>query len=376
MVTKESITFYVEDLSSLAKLLTQLNQQTEIQSLLVFAALPVETDHNELSKIVSSFEKPLLGGFFPAVLYNGERKSSGFLLIPVHNQINVNLVSFDNKADTIANQIDTFSNQVNPGDSLFLFLDAFATEKSAFIHGLYDTLGPDVCYFGGGAGSLSLVPGKCVITNSGLHQNAAAVGVLAKPLAIAVAHGWQTVAGPFKVTATDGNKLLTINGEPAFEVYKTAIFENSGNLITSDNFFDIAKSYPFGMVNLDSNIVIRDPLATEHDAIIMIDRIETGQYVYLMYGNLETLIEGAASVVERHSSKVSASGSTIRQHLIVDCISRVLYMGEEFDKELEALGRGGFKNGILTIGEIANDGEIYLEIFNKTTVVSSWIEKT
>ena len=54
----------------------------------------------------------------------------------------------------------------------------------------------------------------------------------------------------------------------------------------------------------------------------------------------------------------------------IDCISRVLFMEDNFKKELEAVSDGVFTFGALTIGEIASMGDAYLEFYNKTAVVA------
>ena len=56
--------------------------------------------------------------------------------------------------------------------------------------------------------------------------------------------------------------------------------------------------------------------------------------------------------------------------LIMDCISRSICLGKRFPHELEVLQvTGHLQVGALTIGEVANNGQDYLEFYNKTAVV-------
>ncbi|WP_459939537.1 hypothetical protein [Desulfonatronum parangueonense] len=50
-------------------------------------------------------------------------------------------------------------------------------------------------------------------------------------------------------------------------------------------------------------------------------------------------------------------------------MSRVLFLEHNFDKELAAVEREMPLVGALTLGEIANTGDAYLEFYNKTSVV-------
>ena len=61
--------------------------------------------------------------------------------------------------------------------------------------------------------------------------------------------------------------------------------------------------------------------------------------------------------------------------LLIDCISRAIFLGPRFANELAAvrtaLAAGGAPApvGALTLGEISCRGDGYLEFFNKTAVV-------
>jgi hypothetical protein len=66
--------------------------------------------------------------------------------------------------------------------------------------------------------------------------------------------------------------------------------------------------------------------------------------------------------------------------LLVDCISRVLFLGPRFGEELQAAHRrlqqaGGPQVplfGVLSLGEIANNGTYLLEFYNKTFVLGAY----
>ncbi|MEI6753767.1 MAG: hypothetical protein WCK78_11445 [Paludibacter sp.] len=43
-----------------------------------------------------------------------------------------------------------------------------------------------------------------------------------------------------------------------------------------------------------------------------------------------------------------------------------------YNKELQVIGENQAVNGIVTFGEIANVGDSFLEIYNKTVIVAGW----
>ena len=68
---------------------------------------------------------------------------------------------------------------------------------------------------------------------------------------------------------------------------------------------------------------------------------------------------------------------SIQLSIIIDCISRTLFLEEEFPKELAAIteampnsdGKETLPQGVLSLGEISSGGDGYLEFYNKTLVV-------
>ncbi|MFN2343877.1 MAG: hypothetical protein ABR542_10995, partial [Desulfonatronovibrio sp.] len=75
-------------------------------------------------------------------------------------------------------------------------------------------------------------------------------------------------------------------------------------------------------------------------------------------------------VQARDSAMKNFSGDLNKSSMIlIDCISRVLFMENDFSMELSAVDDRALTFGALTLGEIANTGDSYLEFYNKTAVV-------
>lgn len=361
---------YCKDLKSLEATLNELQNHSKTRAALLFAADKGHPEKKALETVLKLFSKPLMGAIFPEIIADGERYQTGFLVVPVFQELHTALIDLSGDITVINNTITTHAEAQyidNPG--IFCFTDALAPQKSALIDSLYDCWGPDANYVGGGAGSLSFKPFPCIIHQDSVVENAAVIGVMDSDIRVGVAHGWTAISEPIKVTETDGNTIISLNWSPAFEVYSQQIKVHSDQDITQENFFDIAKSYPLGLVRLDSEMTIRDPYATENGKLHIVDSVPESEYIRIMNGNMNSLLEGAKTAMKASDNHVNNEKS---EQFCVDCISRVLYMQEEFVQELALLNQERPMNGVLSIGEIANPGDTVLELFNKTIVVAKW----
>lgn len=361
---------YCKDLKALETTLIELQNQSETEAILLFGAYRDHPDKANLEIVLKLFSKPLIGGIFPEIIADGERRESGFLVLPLRYELNTMLLDLSTVDLEINKKISTQAEALtinNP--AIFCFIDSLATRKSNFIDSLYDSWGPDANYVGGGAGSLSFQSFPSIIHQHTVTENAAVIGIMDIDIRVGVAHGWTPVSEPIKVTEITGNSIITLNWEPAFNVYQEQIKTHSRQEITPDNFFDIAKSYPLGLVRLDSEMTIRDPYATEDGKLHIVDHVPEGEYIRIMNGNMDSLLAGAGKAI---SDACSNSEGDASEQFCVDCISRVLYMQDDFTQELALLNRDKPMNGVLSIGEIANPGDTILELFNKTIVVATW----
>jgi hypothetical protein len=353
---------HLPTLSALRIALADIQTDASIRSVLLFASGNDLPAVHEIESVLAVNHKPLLGGVFPEIIADGTRQQSGFVLIALQTNIDVHLVESPSEVPFLT------KDRARWAESVFCFVNAFWPEKQNFLTHLYDALGPFVNYLGGGAGSLSFQSMPCVFANGVVAEHAAVVGLMDVPMSIGVAHGWHPISDPIKVTETRGNTILSLNWRPAFDVYSELIASHSGQRITKETFFDIAKSYPLGLVTLDNEMRIRDPFATDNGELHIVDEVPEGEYIRIMHGDLDSLLTGARHAI---GSTLDSTASEMDM-LCIDCISRVLFMQEEFAQELSILNSHGSINGILSIGEIANPGNAALELFNKTVVVAQW----
>ena len=67
--------------------LEKLSNDSKVSSVLIFVADNSNYEINELSKILKEFDKPILGGVFPKLIYNKELKHDGILLIGLNSKL-------------------------------------------------------------------------------------------------------------------------------------------------------------------------------------------------------------------------------------------------------------------------------------------------
>jgi hypothetical protein len=347
--------------------LSELEQKSNVQTALVFIAdgvLPFDAIHARLG--ASSLR--LIGGVFPGLLHENKAFTTGFLMIGLQETLNVTLIPLTNKP-SITEHIREAGLHIdrNSRGALITFVDALAEGKGDFIEAMYNQYGTTIRYMGGGAGSLSFQQMPCILSNHGISMNNAVIAWYETPISIGVAHGWEPVSEAFKVTEVSGRELITLNWQPAFEVYREIVEAHAAKSFDEMPFFDLAKSYPFGKALVQGEFVIRDPFATNQASISLVDEVHEGEFLHVMHGQKASLLAGA-----RAASQLAREADQGVHHQIfcIDCISRSLFLGDEFSEELQAIANTEQMFGILSIGEIANTGGSYLELFNKTVVVA------
>lgn len=359
-------------LEQFALALQTLNRNHDLQAILVLGCDHNDWDTQKLSRLLIDNPLPVFGGLFPQIAYDNNNYSQGTLLVGLHEAPALAVIDglSDPAADFdqhIEHATAAWEDLDGPA-TLLVLVDGLASRISSLIEGLFLYFGLDDNFIGGGAGSLSFQQRPCILTPQGVLQDVAILARLPLYSSIGVTHGWQAISEGIKVTSAQRNLIQTLDWEPAFAVYKRLVEAHSGQELREDNFFDLAKSYPFGIAKLGTEMIVRDPLKVVNGAeLLCVGEVPEGCFVKLLNGTSDSLIEAAAAARDQAKDGFQHSGDTTG--LFIDCISRVLFLGDKITQELQAVGRETPVFGAFTLGEIANSGHDYLEFYNKTSVL-------
>jgi len=348
----------------------------EIRDKDVVLILLGERDMPDVPKMISGLNEngiDFFGGMFPGLIYDDRKYEQGAVIKVLPALAGPYLIK---GLDTEQIEIPDFISQPNKKYMAMVLVDGLTSNIALFLSQLFDRLGNSVHYFGGGAGSLTLKQQPCLFTSQGFVQDAAVVTFIKAQCKLGVAHGWKKLAGPIVANKTCKNVVMELNWKNAFEVYREIVEADSGVKLPVQNFYDVAMRYPFGIYKEGAEDIVRDPIMTnEKGELICVGEVPEHSLLNILKGEPDSLIQAAGKAAKE------ACGKEIHCPLVADCISRTLFLGEDFAGELAIVkenlvvtGSQGIPAGMLTLGEISSYGETFLEFFNKTIVIGGFYE--
>jgi methyl-accepting chemotaxis protein len=209
---------------------------------------------------------------------------------------------------------------------------------------------------GGAAGDAGRFRETLVAAGRDCAADAAAVLHVfdAKPWGVGVNHGLRPTTKPMRVTRSHGNVLHTIEGQPAFEVYRRHALER-GVPLTRENAPPYMIANELGVHFFSSLSRARAPLSVGEDgSLTCAAPVPEGSFVSILDGEPESMIAAARAAAEEARERLG--GARAAGVLLFDCVCRGMILREGFSAEIEAV-RSVFGDvpvaGFLTYGEIA-----------------------
>jgi hypothetical protein len=360
--------------SELSQAINNLSQ-SGANSLLILACDRDGWSKEQVDPLLHQCLLPVFGGIFPAVVVDSQLLERGTVVIGLRDSVETRII------ENISDDPSKFSAVMNQNfsgvsvNSMLVIVDGLAKNIESLVEELFIHQGSRANAMGGGAGSLDFIQKPVIFSNRGLLADAAVIAATSAGSFPGVKHGWEILDGPYLVTESEANCLSGINFQPAFNVYKESVEKHTELRFDQEDFFTIAKTYPLGIVSVDGELLVRDPLKMIDSTLICVGEVPQNSTFYLLKGLSDNLIRasGEAAMISRQYSQ-SHSTSLSHSALLFDCISRQLFLQDNYPLALKSVKNNLDSNtlllGALTLGEIANSSHGPIELLNKTTVVA------
>ncbi len=358
---------YIEHVTSttLNDAISQL-QTTHPSGFLILCCDNGLDDRTSLDQTLQTIAQPVFGGVFPNIIHQDTAYETGMLIIPMHAQLEVKV--FEGLSECHENKFSIHF-AMQDFSTVLMLVDGLARGIGNALNQVFQKFGQSLQVFGGGAGSLSFNQMPCLFTPKGIIKDAMLLVAIKQDVELAIGHGWEVLEGPFLANQVDDNQILQLNFEPAYQVYKDVIERHDARELDTENFFEIASSYPFGLERLDEKLLVRDPITVHDQALVCVGRVPENTMLYILKGHADSLIEAAASAIQEKTVS-----KDIQATLLFDCISRKLFLGDKFTQELHkirhTLGENTPLFGALALGEIASGKAGGIDLHNKTAVAA------
>jgi len=339
--------------------------------IMLFIADKTPFEYKKIQPYLQNIKIDVWGCIFPKIIYDNILYEEGIVgcafQVPISIEVIKDLQEFTG----------TFSKEIisENTESLLIFNDGWANNIPLLIESLYEMNEKDLNFIGGGTGSMANMNRPSLFTSEDYFAKGAIIVAVEDYISIGINHGWKPIYDPFIATRTNKHILQTINWESAFEYYKRVIKKDTGIELTDDNFLSISKSYPFGIIKYDDEIIMRVPIQIQdQNSILMSSEIPENSVLVIMKGYPGKLIKAAGMAVEQAKTDFQKKQKkSPTSALIIDCITREFFLEDKYKEELNIIkakaGKDIFMFGFLSLGEIASTGSKYIELHNKTVVI-------
>jgi hypothetical protein len=244
-----------------------------------------------------------------------------------------------------------------PYKVMLLLSDGLGGDQQEVVRGAHRVLGAQVPLVGGCAGDDMKMQhtfqfhGDRVLEHSVVGAAIGSEG----PIGIGVEHGWRAVGEPMVVTASDGNRVLTLDDQPALSAYLQRLDAPPEVHADADAFTHYAMTHPLGLSRRSGDEVRFVAGADFTDGSLnCIAALPQGSLAWIMEGDSDSVLE--ATNVACQSALAELGGRPPLGLLAFDCIARKGVLGDGIVAEVSRIAdfaAGAPVAGFYTYGEIA-----------------------
>ena len=241
---------------------------------------------------------------------------------------------------------------------LMLLSDGLAGDQQELVRGVYGVVGAEVPLVGGCAGDdLKLIRtfqlhGDRILSDAVVG---AAIGSEA-PLGIGVRHGWRRSGEPAVVTSSTGDRVETLDHQPALDVYLDRLGAPPEARVPGRAFAQFVLMHPLGLARRRGEAHARGIAGADFGTreLICMAPVPQGALAWFMHGDDDSVL--AATDAACADALHALGGHPALGMIAFDCSARRGILGSGVQTEADRLtanARGAPVAGFYTYGEIA-----------------------
>lgn len=302
------------------------------------------------------------GAIFPEIIFDKQSYKDGLLACKLDDEDNV-LIQKD-----ISN-ITFTQKDFEKSKSIIIFTDGLSKHVDEYLDSLFELLPPEIDVLGAGAGVTPYTRKEVIFSSEGIYKDASLVVSKKHKIKVGIEHGWSILKDQLVATMTEDNKIIQIDYSDAIQLYKSVIQEDIKETIQDVN--DYIKSYPIGLVKFDNEVLVKEILGISNNSLELSNTISQNSVITILKGEKDKLLKASKEATLKAVQGCKNEQSSI---MIFECITRKEFLKDDFEEELEVIKQASNNRpmiGVLSLGEIVNEGDVSLKLFNKTCVVGA-----
>ena len=364
----KSINTYYTGKAALRSFIDDANIQNSSSLLIqVFAGSTNQTFISALLSELTDFlpDAVIIGSTTDGEIMNGKVSSGKVALSFTHFEYTtLKVAAVEHEADGyysgqyLARELITDESKL-----LIAFVDGLHTNGEEFLKGIA-TVSADIIVAGGHAGDNNEFKKTFIFTKEHIFSRGAVAVSLNSPhlhLHTDYSFNWYPIGNELTITKAEGNRVYTIDGKSAVEMYAHYLGENIANGLPGTGV-----EFPL-IVNRNGTDISRAVLVKEEDGSLIVGgNLYTGEKVHIGYGDSKEVLERSKKIVESTSREPS------EVIFVYTCATRKYFMGEEVQSETLPLQDIAPVSGFFTYGEFFTSDK--KELFNQTMTLVSLSE--
>lgn len=343
----------------------------------IFILLP-EAEKAAISTLQTLCRKekiPMLGAVFPALVTDSGFVTTGAWLLRFDRMPPWFLLADlgEPGAEALVANVETLlkaKTTEGPMPQLFMIFDGMIPNVSTHLYMLSRPLKSKLTMGGVNAGSETFEPMPCLFSSETVVSNGVLGMLLPQETRLVVRHGYPVSKKLMSATSGKGNRIDSIDGRPAFNVYQDVMKTEYGITLTRENFYEYAVHFPFGVVTA-LDVLVRIPVGFNDDgSLFCVGEVPSHSALRLLKA---PAFEASSCVGELSDLLAGTNNETHDQPLLTFyCAGRRMHFGEAAEKEtvqLKSRTKAAKLFGALSLGEFDQDRSFGFPSFHNAAIV-------